>query len=109
MAPLRNLEHEADAFDPEVDEDDWFVMPASSVVTADHGPGRDDGGPLGQKVCRLGSEVADDHPKPTWCTPMRRNTMPGDAFDAVVGGTSDGEKCVEPSRRWLWLHGVLPQ
>ena len=99
MAPLQNREHMADAFDPGDDEDVCFVVPASSVATADHGPGRDDGGPSGQKVCRLGSEVADDHTKQTRRTPMRRDTKPGDASNAVAG-TSNGEKCVEPSRRW---------
>jgi len=102
MPPLQNREHGA------INKGVCFVVPASSVVMADHCPGRDDGGPLGQKICRLGSEVADNHPKPTRCTPMRHDTKPGDTSDAVVG-TSDEEKCVKPSRRFLWRHGVLPQ
>ena len=44
-APLQNLEHEADAFDPSDDEDDCVVAPSSVVVPADHGHGRGDGGP----------------------------------------------------------------
>ena len=91
MPPLQNQEHWADAFDLGDDEDVCFVVPAPSMVTADHCPGRDDGGPSGQKICRLGSEVAANHPKPTRRTLMRRDTKPGDASDAVAG-TSDGEK-----------------
>ena len=44
-APLQNLEHEANAFDPSDDEDDCVVAPASVMVPADHGHGRGDGGP----------------------------------------------------------------
>jgi hypothetical protein len=48
-APLQNREQGTDSFDPGDDEDDCFVEPASFVVTADHDPGRDDGGPLGRR------------------------------------------------------------
>ncbi len=46
-APLRNQEHGVDAFDTGNNKDVWYVVVASIVVTADHGPGRDDGGPSG--------------------------------------------------------------
>ncbi len=69
-APLQNWEHGADSFHPGDNEDDCFVEPASFVVTADHNPRRDDGGPLGQRFCWEGWEVVGDHPEPTWHTPM---------------------------------------
>jgi hypothetical protein len=73
-APLQNREHGANSFDPGDDEDDCFVEPASFVVTADHDPGRDDGGTLGWRFCWSGWEVVGDHPKPTQRMPMRRDT-----------------------------------
>ncbi len=82
-APLQNWEHEADAFNPGNDKDNCFVEPASFVVTADHNPGRDDGGPLGQRFCRSGWEVVSNHPKLTRRTPMRRDT-------ATAGGGVSG-------------------
>jgi hypothetical protein len=92
-APLQNREHGADSFDPGNDEDNCFVEPASFVVTADHDPGRDDGGPLGRRFCRSGWEVVGDHPKPTQRTPMRHDTknVGGGASDVVqlAGKTSD--------------------
>jgi hypothetical protein len=42
VAPLHNMEHGADSFDLGDNKDNWFIMPSSVVVTADHGPGRDD-------------------------------------------------------------------
>ncbi len=92
-APLQNWEHWADAFDPGNNKDNCFIESASFVVTADHNPGRDDGGPLGQRFCRSGWEVVGDHPKPTWRTPMRRDTATagGGVSGAVgpAGQTSD--------------------
>ncbi len=82
-APLQNWEHGADAFNPGDDEDNYFVEPASFVVTADRNPGRNDGGPLGQRFCRLGWEVVSNRLKPTQRTPMHHNTK------NVGGGTSD--------------------
>ncbi len=110
-APLQNpqnLEHEADAFDLGDDEDDWFVVPASFVVTADHDPGRDDGGPLGRRSCRSGLVVVDDHPEPMQRTLMRRDTAFEDA-SIGAGRTSDGARCIAPSKRVSWWHGVPPQ
>jgi hypothetical protein len=110
-APLQNpqnLEHEADAFDLGDKEDNWFVMPTSFMVTADHDPGRYDGGPSGRRSCQSGLVVVDDHPEPTQRTLMRRDT----AFeDASVGAdqTSNGARCIAPSKRVLWRHGVPPQ
>ena len=46
-APLENLKHKADAFNPRDDEDRYVVVPASVVVPADHDHGRGDGGSLG--------------------------------------------------------------
>jgi hypothetical protein len=84
-APLhnpQNLEHEADAFNLGNDEDNWFVVPTSFMVTADHDPGRDDGGPSRWRSCWSGLVVVDDHPKPMQRTLMCCNT----AFeDASVG------------------------
>jgi hypothetical protein len=82
-APLQNQEHGANAFDPGNDKGDCFVKPASFVVTADHDPGRDDGGPLGQRFCWSGWEVVGNHPKLTRHTPMRRDT-------ATAGGGVSG-------------------
>ncbi len=81
-APLqksRNLEHEADAFDLGDNEDDSYNVPAFFVVTADHDPGRDDGGPSGWRSCRSGLGVVYDHPEPMRRTPMRRDTALEDA------------------------------
>jgi hypothetical protein len=82
-APLQNREHGADAFDPGDDKVDCFIAPASFVVTADHDPGRDDGGPLGRRFCWSGLEVVGDNPEPTWRMPMRHDTK------NVGGGASD--------------------
>jgi hypothetical protein len=53
-APLQNREHGADAFDLGDDKDDCFVEPASFVVTAEHNPRRNDGGPLSQRFAGWG-------------------------------------------------------
>jgi hypothetical protein len=107
---LQNLEHEADAFNLGDDEDDWFVKPASFVVTADHNPGRDDRGPLGRRFCWSGWEVVGNHPKPTRHTPMRHNTATagGGVSGAVgpAGGTSDQARCTASSTGLLWRQGV---
>jgi hypothetical protein len=109
-APLQNWEHGADAFDPGNNEDDCFVEPASFVVTADHDPGRDDGGPLCWRFCRSGWEVVGDHPKPTWRTPMHRDTATagGGVSGAVgpAGQTSDQARCVVSSTGLLWWQGI---
>jgi hypothetical protein len=81
---LQNLEHEANAFNLGDDKDDWFVEPASFVVTTDHDPGRDDGGPLGRRFCWLGWEVVGDHPEPTRRMPMRATQqLQAEAFLAL--------------------------
>ncbi len=82
-APLQNREHGADAFDPGDDEVDCFVELASFVVTADHDPGRDDGGPLGRRFYWSGWEVVGNHHELTRRTPMRRDT-------ATAGGGVSG-------------------
>ncbi len=107
---LQNREHEADSFDPGDNEDDCFVEPASFVVTADHDPGKDDGGPLGRRFCRSGWEVVSNHPKPTQRTPMRCDTATagGGVSGAVgpAGRTSDRARCVVSSTGLLWRRGV---
>ena len=109
-APLQNREHGADAFDPGDNEDDCFVKPASFVVTADHDPGRDDGGPLGRRFCRSGLEVVNDHAKPTRRTPMRHDTknVGGGASGAVqlAGRTSNSARCAISSTGVLRQQGV---
>jgi hypothetical protein len=86
VAPLQNQEHGANAFDPGDNKDDCFVEPASFVVTADHDPGRDDGGPLGERFCRLGWEVVGNHPELTRRTPMRPDTATaGRGISGAVG------------------------
>ncbi len=109
-APLQNREHGADAFDPGDNKDDCFVEPTCFVVTADHDPGRDDGGPLGQRFCWLGWEVVGNHPKPTWRTPMRRDTATaGRGVSGAVGPagrTSDRARCAVSSTGLLWRQGV---
>ncbi len=109
-APLQNREHGADSFNPGKDEGDYFVEPASIVVTANYDPGRDDGGALGRRDCRLGWEVISNHPKPTWRTPMRRNTVTagGGVSGAVcpTGQTSDQARCAVSSTAVLWRQGV---
>ncbi len=109
-APLQNREHRADAFDPGNDEDDCFVEPTSFVVTADHDPGRDDGGLLGRRFCRSGWEVVGDHPEPTRRTPMRCDTATagGDVSGAVgpAGQTSNQARCAVSSTGFLWRRGV---
>jgi hypothetical protein len=111
VAPFQNpqnLEHKADAFDLGNNKDDWFGLPTSFVVTADHNPGRDDGGPSGRRSCRSGLVVVGDHPKPTQRTRMRRNTAFEDA-SVGAGRTSNGVRCVTPNKRVSWRHGVSPQ
>ncbi len=109
-SPLQNQEHGADAFNPGDDEDDCFVEPASFVVTADHDPGRDGGGPLGWRFCWLGWEVVGDHPEPTCHTPMRRDTATaGRGVSGTVGPagqTSDQARCAISSTGLLWRQGV---
>jgi hypothetical protein len=83
MTLLQNREHGADAFDPGSNKDDCFVAPASLVITADHNPRRDDGGPLGWRFCQSGSEVVGDYPEPTRHTLIRHNT------NCVGEGASD--------------------
>ncbi len=109
-APLQNREHGADAFNPGNDEDDCIVEPASFVVTADHDPGRDDGGPLGRRFCWSGWEVVGNHPEPTWRTPMHRDTATtgGGVSGAVgpAGRTSNRARCAVSSTGLLWRRGV---
>jgi hypothetical protein len=109
-APLQNREHGADAFDPGDEEDDCFVEPASSMETADHDPGRDDGGPLGWRFCQSGWEVVGNHPEPTRRTPMRRDTATagGGVSGAVgpAGRTSDRARCAISSTGLLWRRGI---
>ena len=86
MAPLQNWEHGANAFDLDDNEDDCYVTPASFVVTADHDPRRDDGGPLGQRICWLGMEMVINHPKPTPRTPMHGDTTnAGEGASGIAG------------------------
>ena len=94
-APLQNREYRADSSDPGNDKGDHFVEPASVVITANHDPGRDDGGPLGWGDCRSGWEVVGDHPKPTWHMPMRRDTATAGVH--VCGAVVLlGEPAIEP-------------
>jgi hypothetical protein len=106
MAPVLNQEHGANAFDRGNNKDDCFVAPASFVVTADHNPGRDDGGPLVWRFCRLGSEVDSDYPKQTWRTPMHCNTTTVGRGDSGIEGlarkTSDQARCAVSSTGLLW-------
>jgi hypothetical protein len=100
-APLLNREHRANAFDPDDDEDDCFVVPASFVVTADHNPGRDDRGPLGQRFCRLASEVVGDYPKLTRRTLMHLDTTTvgggTSGIEGLAGQTSNQARCAVSS------------
>ncbi len=109
-APLQNREHGADSFNSGDDKDDCFVEPASFVVTADHDPGRDDGGPLGWRFCWSGWEVVGDHPEPTWRTPMHCNTATaGGGISGAVGPagrTSNQARCAVSSTGLLWRRGV---
>jgi hypothetical protein len=109
-APLQNQEHGANSFDPGDDEDNCFFEPASFVVTADHDPGRDDGGPLGRRYCWSGWEVVGNHPELTWHTPIRRDTATagGGVSGAVgpAGQTSDQARCAISSTGLLWRQGV---
>ncbi len=109
-APLQNREHGADSFNPGKDEEDCFVKPASFVVAADHDPLRDDGGRLGWRFCQSGWEVVGDHPEPTRCTPMRRNTATaGGGISGAVGPagqTSNQARCAVSSTGLLWRQGV---
>ncbi len=110
---LQNQEHGADAFNPGDDEDNCFVAPTSFMVTADHDPRRDDGGPLGWRFCWLESEVVSNYPKPTRLTPMCHDTKNiGRGSSDIVqlaGQTSDSARCVVSSTGVLWQHGVQPQ
>ena len=83
MAPLQNPEREADVSNLGDGEDDSVAVPSSVVVTADHGPGRDDGGPSGRRKCRSGLAMVDERPEPTRRTPMLHGRMLGDASVAV--------------------------
>jgi hypothetical protein len=113
MTLLQNWEHGADAFNPGNGKDDCFVAPASFVVTADHDPRRDDGGPLGWRFYWSGLEVVGNYPELTRRTPMRHDTksVGGGASDVVqlAGQTSDSARCAVSSTGVLWRHGVQPQ
>ncbi len=109
-APLQNREHGGNAFIPGDDKDNCFIKPASFMVTADHDPRRDDGGPLGQRFCWSGWEVVGNHPEPTRRTPMRRNTgTAGEGVSGAVGPagqTSNQSRCAVSSTGLLWRRGV---
>jgi hypothetical protein len=83
VAPLQNPEREADVSNLGDGKDDSVAVPSSIVVTADHGPGRDDGGPSGRRKCRSGLAMVDERPEPTWRTPMLHGRMLGDSSVAV--------------------------
>ncbi len=110
MAPLLSQEHWANAFDPGDDKDDCFVAPAFFVVTADHDPRRDDGGPLGWRFCWLGSEVDGNYPKPTWRTLMCCNTTTvgrgASGIEGLAGQTINWVECTVSSAGLLWRQGV---
>jgi hypothetical protein len=77
---------------------------------ADHDPGRDDGGPLGRRLCWPGSEVVGDYPKLTGRTPMRHDTksVGRGASGAVqlARRTSNSARCAISSTGVLWRQGV---
>ncbi len=79
------------------------------MVTANHNPGRDDGGSLGWRIFWSGWEVVGDHPKPTWRTPMRRDTATagGGVSGAVstAGRASNQARCAVSSTKVLWRQG----
>jgi hypothetical protein len=108
--PLQNWEHGANAFDPGDNKDDCFVEPASFVVTADHDPGRDDGGPLGRRFCQSGWEAVGNHPELTWHKRMHCDTATaGGGVSGAVGPaglTSDRARCAVSSTGLLWRRGV---
>jgi hypothetical protein len=110
MPPLQNREHGANAFDSGEDEDDCFDAPTSFVVTADHNPGRDDGGSLGWRFCWSGLEVDGDYPKPTRRTLVRHDTTTGGGgISGIVGPagqTKDQARCAISSTGLLWQQGV---
>jgi hypothetical protein len=87
-----------------------FVAPASFVVTADHDPRRDDGGPLGRRFCWSGSKVVGDYPELTWRTLMCRNTTTaGRGVSCIVGlsgQTINQARCTVSSTGLLWRQGV---
>ncbi len=109
-APLQNREHGADSFNPDNNENDCFVKPASFMVMADHYPGRDDGGPLGWRICWSWWEVVGNHPKPTRRTPMRRDTATaGGGVSGTVGPagiTSNQARCAASSTGVLLQQGI---
>jgi hypothetical protein len=113
VLPLQNREHGANAFDPSNNKDNCFVSTASIVVPTDQIPGRDDRGPLGWRCCWSRLEVVNNHPEPTLCTPMRRNTMPagGGASDVagLAGQTSNSARCAVSSTRLWCLVGESAQ
>jgi hypothetical protein len=80
------------------------------VVTADHDPGRDDGGTLGWRCCWSGWEVVGDHPKPAQRKPMRRDTATaGGGVSGTVGPagqTSNQARCAISSTGVLWRQGI---
>jgi hypothetical protein len=108
-APLQNREHGAGAFDLGDNAVVCVVGPSFAVVAAGHDCGRDGLIPFGRRACRLGWEVVGDHPKPTWRTPMRRDTATagGDVSGTVstAGRTSDRARCAISSTGVLWRQG----
>jgi hypothetical protein len=110
VAPLLNWEHGVDTFDPGNDEDNCFAVPASFVVKADNDPGRDDGGPLGRRFCRLGSEVDGNYPKPTRHMPMHHDTTTvgrgTSGIEGLTGQTSNRARCAVSSIGLLWQQGI---
>jgi hypothetical protein len=82
-ALLHNMEHGANSFNLGNNKDDWFAAPSFIVVTADHSPRRDEGVPLGRRICRSGLEVVDAYPKQTRRMPMAHDTTLGHAAIAA--------------------------
>jgi hypothetical protein len=80
------------------------------MVTADHKPRRNDGGPLGQRFSPLGSEVVGDYPKLTWRTPMHRGTTTAcegaSGIEGLAEGTSNQARCTVFGTGLLWWQGV---
>jgi hypothetical protein len=109
-APLCPPEHGTKSSNPCVNGNQFYAASASVMARLGRVPKKGAGEFRGPMRCWLGLEVVVDHPKPTWHTPMCRNTSNagGGAADIrrLACQTSKPARGIASSIGWLWPRGV---
>ncbi len=107
VAPLHPLEHGTKSSNPCVDGNKFYTASASIVARLGHVLKKGAGEFWGRRRCWLRLEVVVDHPKPTQCMLMRRDTMNTGGGAADVGWlssqTSKLARGIASSIGWSWL------